>query len=94
MVAVAIVTGELVEQKLHGADVQVELVHMMLTEVTDLQVPGENSQQQDFSLVSGCYKMVNNKCPIVGTLTVPYKSYTISSLFPIGSRLCIICSEV
>lgn len=37
--AVAIVTGELVEEQLHRADVQVQLVHVVLTEVTDLQVP-------------------------------------------------------
>lgn len=38
------VTGKLVEQQLHGADVQVQLVHVVLAEVTDLQVPdGEES---------------------------------------------------
>jgi len=36
------VTGETVEQQLHGADVQVQLVHMVLAEVPDLQVPEEN----------------------------------------------------
>lgn len=41
VVTVAVVTRKLVEQQLHRADVQVQLVHMVLTEVPDLQVPDE-----------------------------------------------------
>lgn len=36
-------TGESVEQQLHGADVQVQLVHVVLTEVSDLQVPEQET---------------------------------------------------
>lgn len=34
-------TGELVKQKLHRADVEVQLVHMMLTKVANLKVSGK-----------------------------------------------------
>lgn len=33
------VTGKLVEQKLYAVDRQVQLVHVVLTEVADLEVP-------------------------------------------------------
>lgn len=34
-------TRELVKQKLHRTDIEVQLVHVMLTEVADLQVSGK-----------------------------------------------------
>lgn len=46
MVVVCLVTGELVEQKLHRTHIQVQLVHVMLTEVTDLQVPDDKINQK------------------------------------------------
>lgn len=55
-VVVAIVTGEPVEQQLHGADVQVQLVHVMLAEVTNLQVPDDKLNQQQRN-VNGCYEI-------------------------------------
>lgn len=45
MTAVAVVTGKLVQQQLHRADVQVQLVHVVLAEVTDLQVPEQVEQR-------------------------------------------------
>lgn len=63
MSGVVVVTREPVEQQLHRADVQVQLVHVMLTEVTDLQVPGETGKHQQQHLTLG-------NVPIV-----PYKQF-------------------
>lgn len=56
-VVVSVVTGEPVEQKLHRADIQVQLVHVMLTEVTDLQVPDEKlNNSKEFQLMAAIKK--------------------------------------
>lgn len=47
-------TWKPVEQQLHRADVQVQLVHMMLTEVTDLEVP-ENKTIRNRENVNNAY---------------------------------------
>lgn len=54
-------TGELVKQKLHRADVEVQLVHVMLTEVADLQVSGENEDVLARSPSEGKQQLKVNK---------------------------------